>query len=45
MRKQAKADHPETEATLLSNINGAFENMANGVNGASDAFEKKYNRR
>ncbi|GEM64278.1 hypothetical protein MUB18_16620 [Sphingobacterium sp. PCS056] len=42
-----KSNSPDSEAeqTLLDNINTAFENMANGVNVASDKFEKDYARK
>jgi hypothetical protein len=41
IRKNGTQD-PATEQKLLNNINNAFEKMANGVNIASDKFEKDY---
>lgn len=41
IRKSSSQD-PVTEQRLLDNINKAFEDMANGVNVASDKFEKDY---
>ncbi len=41
IRKSSIQD-PVAEQALLNNINQAFENMANGVNVASDKFEKDY---
>ena len=41
IRKNGTQD-PATEQKLLNNINNAFEKMANGVNVASDKFEKDY---
>lgn len=41
IRKSSIQD-PVVEQGLLENINQAFENMANGVNVASDKFEKDY---
>jgi len=41
IRKSTTQD-PVVEQGLLDNINKAFEDMANGVNVASDKFEKDY---
>ncbi|MFA4869548.1 MAG: hypothetical protein WC623_15195 [Pedobacter sp.] len=41
IRKSSTQD-PVAEQKLLDNINKAFEDMANGVNVASDKFEKDY---
>jgi Zn-dependent alcohol dehydrogenase len=41
IRKSTTQD-PVVEQELLDNINKAFEDMANGVNVASDKFEKDY---
>jgi len=41
IRKNNSQD-PATEQKLLNNINKAFEEMAKGVNVASDKFEKDY---
>jgi len=41
IRKRGTQD-PVAEQTLLDNINKAFEAMAEGVNVASDKFEKDY---
>lgn len=41
IRKSSTQD-PVAEQRLLDNINKAFEDMANGVNVASDKFEKDY---
>ncbi|WP_437922201.1 LIC11966 family surface protein [Sphingobacterium sp. LRF_L2] len=42
IRKENQLVETDEEAGLLSNINKAFENMARGVNEASDKFEKSY---
>lgn len=44
IRKEAKAENAIAEEGLLKNINKAFENMASGVNEASDKFEKAYKK-
>ncbi|MGJ1508865.1 LIC11966 family surface protein [Sphingobacterium siyangense] len=41
LRKNKTPDAAK-ESALLDNINKAFENMSNGVNQASTAFESKY---
>ncbi|QRQ61318.1 LIC11966 family surface protein [Sphingobacterium multivorum] len=41
LRKNKTPDATK-ESALLDNINKAFENMSNGVNKASTAFESKY---
>ncbi|WET70749.1 hypothetical protein [Sphingobacterium sp.] len=41
LRKNKTPDAAK-ESALLENINKAFENMSNGVNKASTAFESKY---
>ncbi|QBQ40540.1 LIC11966 family surface protein [Sphingobacterium psychroaquaticum] len=43
IRKNNKED-VRVEQTALENINKAFENMANGVNEASNNFEKTYKK-
>ena len=40
--RKSESQDPAAEQGLLDNINKAFENMANGVNVASDKFEKDY---
>lgn len=40
--RKSSAQDPVAEQRLLDNINKAFEDMANGVNVASDKFEKDY---
>lgn len=42
--RKGSAQDPVAEEGLLNNINQAFENMANGVNVASNKFEKDYKK-
>lgn len=44
IRKNGTAADAEKEAQLLDNINAAFEDMAKGVNEASDKFEQAYKK-
>ncbi len=44
IRKNGTAADAEKEAQLLDNINAAFEDMAKGVNAASDKFEQDYKK-
>ncbi len=44
IRKTGTPADAEKEAQLLDNINAAFEEMANGVNEASDKFEEAYKK-
>lgn len=44
LRKKGTAADARAEEQLLKNINTAFENMANGVNDASDKFERTYKK-
>ncbi|WP_313189253.1 hypothetical protein [Sphingobacterium sp.] len=42
--RKNNVEDPATETKLLDDINKAFEDAANNVNKASDAFEAKYNK-
>lgn len=44
IRKTGTAADADKEAQLLDNINAAFEDMAKGVNEASDKFEQAYKK-